>query len=94
MAETSHVYKRAPKVKRRRAQNVHWSTTRNYKILYLGQKNTPVDRPFFPQEEDQGLLFFYFFPKMAAKHLNSKWPPTFQFKMTDSFLFTAILQVS
>ena len=31
---------------------------------------------------------------MAAKHLNSKWPPTFQFKMTDSFLFIAILQVS
>ena len=22
---------------------------------------------------------------MATKHLNSKWPPTFQFKLTDSF---------
>ena len=31
---------------------------------------------------------------MAAKHLNSKWAPTFQFKMTDSFLFIAILQIS
>ena len=31
---------------------------------------------------------------MAGKHLNSKWPPTFQFKMTGSFLFIAILQVS
>ena len=26
---------------------------------------------------------------MAAKHLNWKWQPTFQFKMTGSFLFIA-----
>ena len=26
---TSHVYKRAPKVKLRWAQNVHWSVTKN-----------------------------------------------------------------
>ena len=32
---TSHVYKRAPKLKLRRAQNVHWSMTRNHKIWYV-----------------------------------------------------------
>ena len=62
MAETSHVYKRAPKVKLRRAQNVHWSTTTNHKILYLGQikKHPLIVLFFFQKEEDQGLLFFFF----------------------------------
>ena len=32
-------------------------------------------------------FLFLFFSKMATKHLNSKWPPTFQFKMTDRQLF-------
>ena len=44
----------------------------------------------FQKEEDEGLFIFNFF----AKHLKSKWPQTFQLKMTDSFLFIAILQVS
>ena len=31
----SHFYKRAPKVKLCRAQNVHWSMTRNHKVWYF-----------------------------------------------------------
>ena len=56
------------------------------------KKKTPVDRPVFFKK--RRMRAFLFFSKMAAKHLNSKWPLTFQFKMTDNVLFTAILHVS
>ena len=44
------------------------------------KNKTPVDRPgFFQKVEDEGLFIFnfYFSSKMAAKHLNSKWPTAF-----------------
>ena len=79
-------------------QNILSNSTQG-SALFLGQikKNTNWSSCFFFQkEEDEGLFIlylFFLFSKMAAKHFNSKWPPTFQFKITDSFLFIAILQV-
>ena len=65
-------------------------------LIRPDKKNTSWSSWFLQKEEYDGLFILYLFilSKMAAKHLNSKWPPTFQFKMTDSFLFIAIWQVS